>query len=65
MDVLTVLPVWAIILLSLLAAGILIVLNFGWLLAAKAMLGGRRHRGSSADDASLPRREGPSRTAPH
>ena len=65
MDVLAELPVWAIILLALLAAGLLIVLNFGWLLAAKSMLGGRRHRGISADDASLPRREGPSRGAPH
>jgi len=38
------LPGWAVVLLSLLAAVILIALNIGWLLAAKAMLEGQRKK---------------------
>ena len=38
------LPAWAVVLLALLAAVILVVLNIGWLLAAKAMLDGQRRK---------------------
>jgi hypothetical protein len=45
-------PGWAVVLLGLLAAVILIVLNFGWLLAAKGMLTRQRHTGSPSGEAT-------------
>ena len=41
------LPAWAVVVRSLLAAVILVVLNIGWLLAAKAMLEGHRRKPGS------------------
>ena len=38
------LPAWAVVILALLAAVILVALNIGWLLAAKAMLDGQRRK---------------------
>jgi hypothetical protein len=38
------LPTWAITILALLAAAVLIALNIGWLLSAKAMLDARRRK---------------------
>jgi hypothetical protein len=45
------LPAWAVLVLALLAAAILIALNVGWLLAARAMLDGRRRNGGPAPGA--------------
>ena len=45
------LPTWAIVLFVLLAGAMLIALNYGWLLAAKAMLDGRRRTGGSTSAA--------------
>ena len=38
------LPTWAVTILALLAAVVLIALNIGWLLSAKAMLDGQRRK---------------------
>jgi hypothetical protein len=46
------LPVWAVVLLGLLVAFTLIMLNVGWLLAAKGMLTAQRRRGGPSDDAA-------------
>ena len=58
MDVLQTLPTWAVLLLALLAAAILIVLNLGWLLSIRAMLDAQRRKRRSAP------KEPPSRSAP-
>jgi len=42
MDALTALPVWVQLLLGVLAAVVLVVLNAGWLLAAKGQLDARK-----------------------
>ena len=55
------LPPWAILLLAVLAAAILIMLNLGWLLSAKAMLGGQRRTGDSAPEAPTTEPEDPTR----
>lgn len=46
------LPVWSVVLLSLLGALILIMLNLGWLLAAGGMLTGQRHTSTPPNDAT-------------
>ena len=46
------LPAWAIMLLALLAGAILIGFNYGWLLAAKAMLDGQRGKGGPTSRAA-------------
>ena len=46
MNVLGDLPHWAIVLLALLAAALLVALNIGWLLSAKAMLDAQRNKQS-------------------
>ena len=38
------LPAWAVVVLALLTAVILVALNIGWLLAAKAMLDDQRRK---------------------
>jgi hypothetical protein len=44
------LPTWAVGLLALLAGALLLIFNWGWLLAARAMLKVRRRKdGSSLD----------------
>jgi hypothetical protein len=53
------LPAWAIVLLALLAGVMLIGINYGWLLAARAMLEGRRRRGGSTSDAPFRDRDAP------
>ena len=47
------LPTWA-VLLCVLAAAVVIVLNLGWLLSAKAMLDGQRRKGGPAPEAPTP-----------
>ena len=42
------LPAWAVVLLALLAAAILVMLNVGWLLSAKALLDGLGKKPRSA-----------------
>jgi hypothetical protein len=44
-------PAWAVLVLALLAATLLIALNVGWLLAARAMLDGRRRNARHAPGA--------------
>ena len=39
------LPAWAVTILALLAAVVLIALNIGWLLSARAMLDAQRKKG--------------------
>lgn len=51
MNILGDLPAWAIVPLVLLAGAILIGFNYGWLLAAKAMLEGQRRKGGPTSDA--------------
>jgi hypothetical protein len=51
MDVLGTLPARAVVLLALLAGTVLVGLNYGWLLAAKEMLGGRRRKDGSTSAA--------------
>jgi hypothetical protein len=53
------LPAWAIVLLALLAGAMLIGFNYGWLLAAKAMLEGYRRKDDSASDAPAVDRDKP------
>ena len=57
------LPTWAVLLLGVLAAAILIVLNLGWVLAVRAMLDGQRRKGRSAPAASTAEREEPTRSS--
>ena len=38
------LPTWAIVVLALFAAALLVALNIGWLLSAKAMLDAQRNK---------------------
>lgn len=47
MEAIQSLPSWAIVLLAILAAAVLIALNIGWLLSAKAMLDARRRNPES------------------
>jgi hypothetical protein len=51
MEALQSLPSWAVVLLALLAAAVLIALNLGWLLSAKAMLDARRRNPGSTTSA--------------
>lgn len=44
MDVLGALPVWAQLLIAFLVGGILILLNFGWLMQAKGWLDRQKQR---------------------
>jgi len=49
MDILTGLPVWAQLLIAFLVAGVLIVMNIGWLIQARGWLQhqGRRRAGGT------------------
>ena len=64
MNILADLPVWAIVLLALLAGAMLIGFNYGWLLAAQAMLDGRRPGGSTSDAPASVRDEPTPSSAP-
>ena len=56
MNVIPDLPTWAVVLLGLLAAAILVALNIGWLLSAKALLDAqRRKRGDTSPAERGPR----------
>lgn len=55
------LPAWAIFLLALLVGAMLIGANYGWLLAAKAMLEGQRRKGDPTSDAPARVRDAPTR----
>ena len=55
MNVIPDLPAWAVVLLGLLAAAILVALNIGWLLSAKALLDTqRRKRGDTSPAETRP-----------
>jgi hypothetical protein len=56
MTVFAELPAWAAGLVALGAGAILLFLNYGWLLAVKAILTGRRRKGRSTSDASASNR---------
>jgi len=55
MDVFGTLPGWVIVLLALLLAGVVLVQNIGWLLAARGLLEAAR-RGRPADGDRTPDR---------
>ncbi len=57
MDIFAGLPGWAVVVLSVLAAAILIALNVGWLLQTKALLDARRRKpeATNHDDTKAPR----------
>ena len=59
MDALTALPVWVQLLLGVLAAVMLVVLNAGWLLAAKGQLDERRRKLAEQQRAAKERSETP------
>jgi hypothetical protein len=61
MSIFAALPTWAVGLLALGAGAILVCLNYGWLLAARAMLLSRRRRPDSTSDASAGDRGEPTR----
>ena len=63
MNMLATLPAWVVGLLALGAGAILLILNYGWLLAAKAMLEGYRRKGDSASDASAVDRDKPAQSS--
>ena len=63
MSIFGALPAWAIVLLALLAGTVLIGLNYGWLLAAKAMLEGYRRKGGLTSDAPASDRDEPPRSS--
>lgn len=50
MSIIGALPTWAVGLLALGAGAVLLFVNYGWLLAVKAMLQERSRRGSSTAD---------------
>ena len=51
MNILATLPAWVVGLLALGAGAMLLLINYGWLLAAKAMLERYRRKDDSASDA--------------
>jgi hypothetical protein len=61
MNILGDLPAWAIVLVALLAGAVLIASNYGWLLAAKAMLSGQRRKDGPTSDAPVRDREATTR----
>ena len=63
MSIFGTLPAWAVGLLALGAGAMLLFLNYGWLLAVKAMLEGHRHKGGSTSDATAGDRDEPPRSS--
>jgi len=63
MSIFGALPAWGIVLLGLLAGAMLLFFNWGWLLAAKAMLEGYRHKGDSTADSPASDRDEPPRSS--
>ena len=61
MNILGDLPAWAIVLVALLVGAVLIGSNYGWLLAAKAMLDGQHRRGGPTSDSPVSDREATTR----
>jgi hypothetical protein len=55
------LPTWAVLLLCVLAAAVVIVLNLGWLLSARALLDGQRRKGGPAPEAPAAKSDDPPR----
>jgi hypothetical protein len=53
------LPQWAIILLAFLAAGVLVMLNIGWLLQARGMLDQLKQRRAPGETANRPGESNP------
>jgi len=52
MNIFGTLPAWTVGLLVLGAGAMLLFFNYGWLLAAKALLEGKRRKGDSTKDAA-------------
>ena len=61
MDTLQALPIWVQLLLAVLAAVVLVVLNAGWLLAAKGQLDERKRKLAEQQRAQRERSQGPPR----
>jgi Tfp pilus assembly protein PilO len=59
MDTLTALPIWVQLLLGVLAAVVLVVLNAGWLLAAKSQLDERKRKVAEQQRTGRVRPQGP------
>ena len=59
MDTLTALPIWVQLILGLLAAVVLVVLNAGWLLAAKGQLDARKRQYAEQQKAARERASTP------
>ena len=59
MSIFGTLPAWAVGVLALGAGAMLLLFNYGWLLAAKAMLEGYRRKGGSTTDATTGDRADP------
>ena len=49
MDILGTLPVWAQLLIAFLVAGVLVVMNVGWLIQARGWLDQQRRRGTATE----------------
>ena len=65
MDFLQTLPTWAAVLLGLLAAVMLVVLNIGWLLQAKAMLDAYANKRSAGGRQQAATRDLDADASPH
>jgi len=63
MSIFGALPTWAVGLLALLAGAMLLFFNWGWLLAARAMLKVRRRKDGPTSDAPGIDRDAPTRGA--
>ena len=61
MDVLGTLPVWAQLVIAFLVAGVLIVMNVGWLIQARGWLEQQRQQGKASPPGG---KTGPARTLP-
>jgi Tfp pilus assembly protein PilO len=61
MDTLTALPVWVQLVLGVLAAVVLVVMNAGWLLAAKGQLDARKRQYADQQKAARERTQAPPR----
>lgn len=61
MSIFGTLPAWAVGLLALGAGAMLLLFNYGWLLAAKAMLEGYRRKGGSTADTPADHHDEPTR----
>jgi hypothetical protein len=61
MDTLTALPVWVQLVLGVLAAVVLVLMNAGWLLAAKGQLDARKRQYANGQKAAKEQTQAPPR----